>query len=106
MDILVAIDEIDDLVHSAKRRLLHPSQVRVEGEAFASAVARMRAAIAVNMPDVVAPRVAESIGRLERMGADGATKDGRLTLDAEAVYDELDLARMTAIDDIKRQRGP
>lgn len=107
MEILVAIDNLDDLMHDAKRRPLRaPSQVRVDQAAFAAAVARLRAAIATDLPDVVAPRVAEPISRLERIGADAVVKGGRLMLDAEAVYDELDAARQLAPADIRRQRGP
>ena len=105
MDILVAIDDLDDLMHKSKPRLFHSSQVRVDREVFASAVARIRAGMATSLADVVAPRTAEPIGRLERMGADDEAKGGHLTLDVEAVYDELDLMRVTVIEDIKRGRG-
>ena len=85
MEILVAIDHLDDIVHAAKQRPFRaPSQVRADRAAFMAGVARLRAAIATDLPDVVAPRVAEPIGRLERIGAEATVKRDRLMLDAEA----------------------
>jgi hypothetical protein len=60
-------------------------------------------AIATNLPDVVAPRVAEPISRMERIGAEASVKGDRRMLDAEAVYDELDEARRLAAEDLRRQ---
>jgi len=104
VEILVAIDYLDDIVHAAKQRPLRgPSQVRVERAAFIAGVARLRAAIATDLPDVVAPRLAEPIGRLERIGAEAPVKGDRLMLDSEAVYDQLDEARRLAAEDLRRQ---
>jgi hypothetical protein len=103
VEILVAIDDLDDLLHKAKPRLMHRTQVHVDRDAYTAAVARLRAGIAINLPDVVAPAVAEPIGRLERIAA--AAEGDRITLDREAAYDELDLARVLAVEDIRRQRN-
>jgi hypothetical protein len=104
MEILEAIDALDDMVHGAKQRPFRgPSQARVDRTAFTAAVARLRAAIASNLPDVVAPQVAEPISHLERMGAEASVKGDRLMLDVEAVYDELDEARRLAAEDLRRQ---
>jgi hypothetical protein len=105
VEMLVAIEAIDDLVHNAKARPLHRDQVRVDRDAFRAALARVRAGMRMSIPDVVAPRVGEPIGRLERLCEDGALRGDRLTLNAEAVYDELDEARALAAQDVKRQMG-
>ena len=70
---------------------------------YTAAVARLRAGIAVNLPDVVAPAVAGPIGRLEHMAA--AAEGDHVTLKREAAYDELDLARVLAVEDVRRQRS-
>ena len=102
---LVAIDALDDLVHDGKPRPLHRSEVRVDREAFRAALARVRAGMRISIPDVVAPSLGGPIGRLERLCEDDAAGGNRLTVNVEAVYDELDQARVLAIEDVKRQRG-
>jgi hypothetical protein len=59
----------------------------------------------ISIPDVVAPKLGGPIGRLERLCEEGAASGDRLTLNAEAVYDELDAARVLAIEDVKNQLG-
>jgi hypothetical protein len=60
VEILVAIDQLDDVMHGAKSRLFRgPTQVGVDRAAFTAALARLRAAIAGDLPDVVAPRVGD-----------------------------------------------
>ena len=105
VDMLVAIDELDDLVHNGKRRRLRPGEVTVDRGAFREALARVRAGMRISIPDVVAPSLGGPIGRLERLCEDGAVPGDRLTVNVEAVYDELDAARMLAMADVKRQRG-
>jgi hypothetical protein len=102
---LVAIDALDELVRNAKARPLRRDRVRVDRDAVRVALARVRAGMRISIPDVVAPLVGEPIGRLERLCEDGALEGPRLTLNAEAVYDELDQARMFAVEDVKRQLG-
>ena len=102
VEILEAIDNLDDLLHRAKPRPLDRSQVRIDRDAYTAAVARLRAAIQTDLPDVVAPAVAEPIGLLERRAA--AADGGRITLERDKVYDELDLARAVVVEDIRRQR--
>ena len=53
----------------------------------------------------VAPSLGGPIGRLERLCEDGAVQGDRLTVNVDAVYDELDAARMLAVEDVKRQRA-
>jgi hypothetical protein len=43
VEILEAIDNLDDLLHRAKPRPLHRSQVRVDRDAYSAAVDRLRA---------------------------------------------------------------
>ena len=102
---LVAIDALDDLVHHGKKRPLHRSEATVDREAFRAALARVRAGMRISIPDVVAPSLGGPIGRLERLCEDGAVHGDRLTVNVDAVYDELDTARVLAVEDVKRQRG-
>ena len=81
MEILEAIDNLDDLLHRAKPRPLHRSQVRIDRDAYTAAVARLWAAIQTDLPNVVAPAVAEPIGLLERRVA--AADGGRITLERD-----------------------
>ena len=104
MDMLVAIDALDDLVHNAKRRPLHRDQVRVDRDAFRALLARVRTGMRISIPGVVAPRMGEPIGRLERLCEDGAAQGDRLILNAEAVYELLDEARVLAAEDVRRQQ--
>jgi hypothetical protein len=104
MDMLAAIDALDDLVHNAKARLLHRDQVRVDRDAFRAGLARVRAGMRISIPDVIAPRMGEPLGRLERLCEDDAAKGDRLVLNAAAVYELLDEARVLAVEDVKRQR--
>jgi hypothetical protein len=105
VELLEAIDGLDDLVHGGKRRTLHAGEVLVERGALLAAVARLRAAVETDLPDVVAPAVTAPLGRLERICADAPERrGGRVALDREAVYDELDTARAVVGEDIRRQR--
>jgi hypothetical protein len=101
MEMFVAIDAVDDLVHNAKRKLLRRDEVQVDREVFRAALARVRAGMRLSIPDVVAPQMDEPLRRLERMCEVG---EGHLTLNTEAVYDELDQMRALAPLDVKRQR--
>jgi hypothetical protein len=105
VELLVAIDAVDDVIARAKPTLLHGEDVFIDAEAFAAAIARLRAAIGVDLPDVVAPRVAGPIGRLERICADAAPHRRGSQVNRAAVYDELDEARQLAIADIRTQRA-
>jgi hypothetical protein len=105
VEMLVAIDALDDLVHHGKKRPFHRSEVRVDREAFRAGLARVRAGMRLSIPDVVAPSLGGPIGRLERLCEDGAMQGDRLTVNVDAVYDELDAARVLAVEDVKRQRG-
>jgi hypothetical protein len=105
VELLVAIDAVDDVIARAKRPLLHGEYFLIDAEAFAAAIARLRAAISVDLPDVVAPRVAGPIGRLERICADATPHRRGSQVNREAVYDELDEARQLAIADIRTQRA-
>jgi hypothetical protein len=53
VEILEAIDNLDDLLHRAKPRPLHRSQVRVNRDAYRAAVARLRAAIKIDLARAV-----------------------------------------------------
>jgi hypothetical protein len=104
VELLVAIDALDDLLHEGKSAFLRPSQVRVHAEAYRAAVARLRAAIATDLPHVVAPAVAGPVAQLERIGETAPRKGESLRLDVEEAYDQLDRARAVVLDDTQRQR--
>jgi hypothetical protein len=104
VEILAAIEAIDDVVHAA-RGVPFSSTLRVQAEPFRAGVARLRAAIRTDLPDVVAPRVAQPLADLERLCTSARERHGRLWLKPEAVYDLLDTARAVVVEDIRRQRG-
>ena len=103
MEILEAIDNLDDLLHRANPLAAGNSlQVRIDRDAYTAAVARLWAAIQTDLPDVVAPAVAEPIGLLERRVA--AADGGRITLERDKVDHESHLARAVVVEDLRRQR--
>ena len=75
MEILEAIDAVDDVVHRAKG-VPFSSTLRVEAEAFRAGVARLRAAIHTDLPDVVAPTVAQPIAALEQIARPRGSEAG------------------------------
>ena len=104
MEILEAIDAVDDVVHRAKG-VPFSSTIRIEAEAFRAGDARLRAAIHTDLPDVVAPAVAQPIAALEQICSTARERDGRLWMKPDEVYDLLDMSRAVVVEDIRRQRG-
>jgi hypothetical protein len=89
MDVLVAIDNLDDLVHNAPSVPL-TDQVRLAPERLEAAVAQLHATLP---PDVRAR--AEGEGLLERLDAVVASAKpvplvDQVRVDKEALYDVLD----------------
>lgn len=105
MELLVAIDAIDELVWAANPKMLHPEKKRVDEEARRAAIARLRTAMVTTFPDLVAPQLGRA-RRTPRAHVRGGRSSGRpRQVSLEAVGGELDEARHVAVADIKRQRG-
>ena len=106
MDILVAIDTLDDFIHNAKMMPLS-DDVRVDRDELLDHVERLRAGLRATVRESYRSHTAGSIEELARIAqaAPPVRLLGGVRLDKDEVYDLLDRMRMTVVDDIRVDRG-
>jgi hypothetical protein len=106
MDVLVAIDRLDDFVHNAKMLPLS-DDVRVDRDELLEHVERLRAGLRAELQEAYRAESMRMVDELERMARDAPPVRlfGGVRIAKDEVYDVLDRMRATIPEEIRRQRG-
>ena len=106
MDVLIAIDALDDLIHNAKMVPLSDA-IRIDRDDLLEQVERMREGLRAELDEAYRTGSMRLLEQLEQMARDAPPVRilGGVRMDKERVYDVLDGMRATIPEEIRVQRG-